>query len=303
MRFLRHLALLWIVAVPLSAFAAPDRPEITGIALVRLRVSNMDASHKFYALTLGLPQAKKGCFSPAKIANCFIVNSLQQIELIPSDPAENKNAVEAVGYHVRDANAMREYLLARGVKCSEVKKTASGDKFVEVQDPEDHRLVFLSPGSGTMSTVSLSPLSNEIIHTGWVIHDRAAEDAFYKDILGFHLYWQGGMKDDETSWVAMEVPNGSTWLEYMLNISPTADHHTLGVMNHISLGVMDIKKADAQLVKNGWKPTEEPKLGRDGKWQLNVYDPDDTRVEYMEFKPAEKPCCSDFTGPHPGPQQ
>src|SRR5271154_2405885 len=121
MRFARYLALLWIVAVPLSAFAAQERPEITGIALVRLRVSNIDASRKFYAKTLGLPPAKKGCFSPAKTASCFIVNSLQQIELIPSNPAENKNAVESVGYHVRDANALREYLLARGVKCSEVK--------------------------------------------------------------------------------------------------------------------------------------------------------------------------------------
>lgn len=303
MRFVFQLALLWIAAFPVSTVAAPERPEITGIALVRLRVTNLDASRGFYAKTLGLTQASKGCFSPAKTATCFIVNSLQQLELVPSDPADTNNGVEAIGYHVRDANAMREYLLSRGVKCSEVKRADSGDKYVEVQDPEDHRVLLLSPGTGTMSSVAISPLSNQIIHAGFVVRDRAAEDAFYKEVLGFRLYWHGGMKDDETSWVAMEVPNGTTWLEYMLNISPTADHHTFGVMNHISLGVIDIKKADAQLIKDGWKPTEEPKLGRDGKWQLNVYDPDQTRVEYMEFKPAQKPCCSDFTGPHPGPQQ
>jgi|SRR5450755_1881653 catechol 2,3-dioxygenase-like lactoylglutathione lyase family enzyme len=303
MQFVRHLALLWIVALPAGVLAAPDRPEITGIALVRLRVSNMDASRAFYAKTLGLTQATKSCFSMAISAPCFIVNSLQQIELVPSDPAENKNAVEAIGYHVRDAGSMREYLLGRGVKCSEVKKSESGEKYVEVQDPEDHRVLFLSPGNGTVSSVAISPLSNQIIHAGFVVRDRAAEDSFYKDILGFRLYWHGGMKDDETSWVAMEVPNGTTWLEYMLNISPTADHHTFGVMNHISLGVTDLKAADARLIQNGWKPTEEPKLGRDGKWQLNLYDPDDTRVEYMEYKPAAKPCCSEFTGPHPGAQK
>jgi catechol 2,3-dioxygenase-like lactoylglutathione lyase family enzyme len=305
MRFVCQLALialLWIVAVPLCTLAAPE-PEITGIALVRLRVSNLDTSRAFYSKTLGLPEVSQGCFSAASGTTCFSINSLQKLELISSDPAENKNAVEAIGYHVRDANSMREYLLSRGVKCSEVKRSASGDKYIETRDPEDHRIVFLSPGNGTISSVAISPLSNQIIHAGFVVKDRAAEDAFYKDILGFRLYWHGGMKDDETSWVAMEVPNGTTWLEYMLNISPTADHHTLGVMNHISLGVVDIKAADARLIKNGWKPTEEPKLGRDGKWQLNVYDPDDTRVEYMEFKPAGKPCCSEFTGPHPGPQQ
>jgi catechol 2,3-dioxygenase-like lactoylglutathione lyase family enzyme len=302
MRFVRHIALLWIVALPIGAIAAPERPEITGIALVRLRVSNMEASRAFYAKTLGLPEVSQGCFSPTSAATCFSINSLQKLELISSHPTESKNAVEAIGYHVRDASIMRDYLLSRGVKCSEVKRSASGDKFIEVRDPEDHRVVFLSPGNGTMSSVAISPLSNQIIHTGFVVKDRSAEDAFYQDILGFRLYWHGGMKDDETSWVAMEVPNGTTWLEYMVNISPTADHHTLGVMNHISLGVVDIKAADARLIQNGWKPTEEPKLGRDGKWQLNVYDPDDTRVEYMEFKPAQKPCCSDFTGPHPGPQ-
>jgi catechol 2,3-dioxygenase-like lactoylglutathione lyase family enzyme len=291
-----------MIALPISVFGATERPEITGIALVRLRASNMDASRAFYAKTLGLTQAAKGCFSPSESATCFIVNSAQQIELVPSDPAENKNAVEAIGYHVRDAKTMRDYLTARDVKCSEVKRSDSGEKYIEVQDPEGHRILLLSPGTGTISSVAISPLSNQIIHAGFVVHDRAAEDAFYKDILGFRLYWHGGMKDDETSWVAMEVPNGTTWLEYMLNISPTANHHTLGVMNHISLGVTDIKAADARLVKNGWKPTEEPKIGRDGKWQLNVYDPDDTRVEYMEFKPAQKPCCSEFTGPHPGPK-
>ena len=41
-------------------------------------------------------------------------------------------------------------------------------------------------------------------------------------------------------------------------------------------------------------------MGRDGKWQLNLYDPDFTRIELMEFKPIEKPCCSEFQGRHPG---
>jgi hypothetical protein len=111
------------------------------------------------------------------------------------------------------------------------------------------------------------------------------------------------MKDDQTDWVSLQVPDGTGWVEFMVNVSPNADHHTLGVMNHIALGVPDIHAAQQRLIKNGWKPTEEPKIGRDGKWQLNLYDPDDTRIEFMEFKPVQKPCCSEFTGPHPGPKQ
>jgi hypothetical protein len=40
-------------------------------------------------------------------------------------------------------------------------------------------------------------------------------------------------------------------------------------------------------------------MGKDGKWQANLYDPDGTRVELMEFQPVTDPCCSPFTAPSP----
>jgi catechol 2,3-dioxygenase-like lactoylglutathione lyase family enzyme len=163
--------------------------------------------------------------------------------------------------------------------------------------------VFIQYPSSDNSITVVNQVSTHMIHAGFVVHDRAAEDRFYKDILGFHVYWHGGMKGGEDNWVDMQVPDGTDWIEYMLNVSPNASHKTLGVMNHIALGVPDIHAAQQQLIKNGWKPTEEPKIGRDGKWQLNLYDPDETRVELMEFKPTKEPCCSPYTGPHPGPQQ
>jgi hypothetical protein len=72
-------------------------------------------------------------------------------------------------------------------------------------------------------------------------------------------------------------------------------------MNHFALGVVNVKTAENELGKAGVKMTEDPKIGRDGKWQLNLYDPDLTRVELMEFTPSRKPCCSEYTGNHPGP--
>ena len=142
-------------------------------------------------------------------------------------------------------------------------------------------------------------VDRRMIHAGFVVKDRAAEDKFYKDLLGFRVYWHGGMKDSDTDWVDMQVPEGSEWLEYMLNVPANAGHHTLGVMDHVAVGVADIHAAYKALVANGSKPKEEPKIGRDGKWQLNLYDPDDTRIEFMEFTPTEKPCCSPYTGRHP----
>jgi hypothetical protein len=40
-------------------------------------------------------------------------------------------------------------------------------------------------------------------------------------------------------------------------------------------------------------------VGRDGKVQLNLFDPDQTRIEFMEFTPTRQPCCSPFTAAHP----
>jgi hypothetical protein len=99
------------------------------------------------------------------------------------------------------------------------------------------------------------------------------------------------MKDIDTDWVAMRVPEGTDWLEYMLNVNDP-DPHRLGVMHHFSLGVPDIQAGYKLAVERGYKSSETPKIGRDGKWQYNLYDPNFTRVELMEPKPVQKPCCS-----------
>ena len=48
-------------------------------------------------------------------------------------------------------------------------------------------------------------------------------------------------------------------------------------------------------MSRGLNPQQPPKIGRDGKWQLNLYDPNLTRAELMEPKPVQKPCCSPIT--------
>jgi catechol 2,3-dioxygenase-like lactoylglutathione lyase family enzyme len=283
-----------------------ERPKITGIDNVAINVSDLKAARDFYATKLGLNENGGGC-DDQRIRGCFTVNWVtgQRVILKTSTPCPKTDCLDEVVFRTADARKLRSFLASRGVTVGPLQKYDDISLSFDTQDPEGHRVSFRQqvgfpindPGPG------IEVSYGRIIHAGFVVKDRAAEDHFYKDILGFRPYWHGGMKDDETSWVAMQVPDGTDWVEYMLNISPTADKHTLGVMNHIALGVEDIHETEKRLIANGWTPGEKPKLGRDGKWQLNVYDPDDTRVEFMEFTPKEKPCCSNFTGPHPGPKQ
>jgi catechol 2,3-dioxygenase-like lactoylglutathione lyase family enzyme len=133
-------------------------------------------------------------------------------------------------------------------------------------------------------------VSKRIIHVGVTVRDQAAADRLYRDILGFHAFWHGGMQDDRTDWVDMRVPDGTDWLEYMLNVHDVTPKR-LGVMHHLALGVPDIQEGYKTVTARGYK-ADPPKIGRDGKWQLNLYDPNGTRAELMEPKPVRTPCCS-----------
>jgi catechol 2,3-dioxygenase-like lactoylglutathione lyase family enzyme len=210
--------------------------------------------------------------------------------------------MDHIAFTTDNIAALRKYLIANGLKVPAIEGHADHSLCFTVADPEGHRVEFVERDKGEAVIPSPdSAVSRHMIHAGFLVYNRDAEDHFYRDLLGFRPYWHGGMRPGETDWVSLQVPDGTDWLEYMLNQPAHPDLRLTGVMNHISLGVADMKKAQAILESHGWKPhgDEKAQMGKDGKWQLNVFDPDQTRIELMEFKPVEKPCCSDFTGPHP----
>ena len=296
-------------ALSASLPALPARPKILQILQVRIFTTNAPDANAFYygilrTLALANTDATKcnWCERVSKGTNGPVV-----LEPIQGPPPTN--LISAVVFKTDDAERLRKLLEKNKVKIEKWTKWPSGAMFT-VFDPEGHQLVFVQAPDPSQPTLAApgayeEPLPNwpHIIHAGFVVHDRTAMDRFYKEILGFHVYWQGGMHEGETNWVDMQVPDGTDWIEYMLNVPDNASHKTLGVMNHIALGVADMRRADDELLQSGLRLpiNEAPKIGRDGKWQLNLYDPDDTRVELMEFTPVEKPCCSEYTGPHPKP--
>jgi len=288
------------LAVPtwVGAQTAPPRPMITGVAQVSIYASNMAKSRHFFGEFLGFPES-------GTAHQRYRVNARQSIVVDPL-PSGVTNYLRSVGFATPDAEAMRRYLIDKGVHVPDtVKRGAGGSRFFWVNDPEGHRMEFiqLAPKQARFVPVAAGeqPISHHILHAGFIVHDRSAENRFFRDILGFRQAWEGGMKDGKTDWVDMQVPNGSDWIEYMLHGPAPASAAVSGVLNHFSLGVKDAHQAADVLRQRGWhsSPREKAQLGRDGKWQLNLYDPDGTRVELMEFRPVETPCCSPYTLPIP----
>lgn len=300
MKNITFIILAWaFLAVPGFSQSQPaERPHILGIDHVVFYTTAPEGVRKLYSEVLGLAAA-----DPVEAGQSvrYLVGTQWVGYYTPAPVPMSNDRMDHVAFRTDNIAAMRRYLVEKGYKPSQIQGQSDHSLSFMMKDPEGHPLEFVERGKSEAAARSASAVSRHMIHVGFLVYDRPAEDHFYLEVLGFRPYWHGGMKDNETDWVAQQVPDGSDWLEYMLNQSPHPDLQLTGVMNHISLGVADIKEAQALMEAHGWKPHGEEKaqLGKDGKWQLNVYDPDLTRVELMEFKPVEKPCCSEFTAAHP----
>jgi catechol 2,3-dioxygenase-like lactoylglutathione lyase family enzyme len=276
---------------------SPQRPRILGIDHVSFYTTAPDGVKNLYGDVLGLASADP--VEPDATLRYMV--GRQWVGYSPAPDPKSTDRMDHVALTTDNIAALRKYLTAQGIKVPQIQGRSDHSLFFVVEDPEGHRIEFVERGKSEVAPPAASAVSHHMIHAGLLVYHRDAEDHFYRDILGFRPYWHGGMRDNQTDWVALQVPDGTDWVEYMLNQPEHPDLRTTGVMNHISLGVVDMKKAQAVLESHGWKEhgNEKAQLGKDGKWQLNVYDPDLIRVELMEFKPVQKPCCSDFTGPHP----
>lgn len=283
------------------AQAAPTRPKILGVAHIGLRTSDLAAARKFYTGMLGFQEPfmldKPKDEGTGLLLTYFKVNDHQYVEVFPALTDPRQDRLSHISFETDNAEQLRAYLASKGVKVPDkLAPGLDGNLSFNVTDPDGHDVEFVQYMPGSLHErnfgkfLPATRISQRIIHLGVTVQDQAAADRFYKDILGFQEIWHGGMKDTETDWVDMRVPDGTDWLEYMLNVR-NPDVRTLGVMHHFALGVPSVKQSYEIVQKRGFHG-DKPQIGRDGKWQLNLYDPDQTRVELMEPKPVEKPCCS-----------
>ncbi|HEX9201575.1 MAG TPA: VOC family protein [Acidobacteriaceae bacterium] len=291
----RAFVLACILAASIALTAQqPSRPAITGIAFARFYTTDLPAAQHFYGDTLG--------FVGHDVSSNWIypVNHAQWLEVTAATPPDSNVRMAAVAFTTRDASALQRYLASRGVAIAQPLKNGE----FAVHDPEGNLVVFVQRDSNKLvAKANPAPHASSVrmIHVGFMVQDRAKEDAFWQGILGFRPYWHGGPNDTRTDWVALQVPDGSDWLEYMLNPGPAPTLQRSGSMDHFSLGIAHMSDVVASLQQNKCEGANctKTQVGRDGKVQLNLFDPDRTRVEFMEFTPAAEPCCSPFTGKHP----
>jgi catechol 2,3-dioxygenase-like lactoylglutathione lyase family enzyme len=305
---LRSLCALSVLCVGSFANAqSPARPKITGIASVRLYSADLHASRAFYSKILGFDSATSTCLG---VSNpCYAVNGRQRIELQQIAGGAPDNLLAEIAFSTPNVVEMREYLLANKIGTSAITKDESGTLHFTFKDPENNPLAFVQQSGERFYTPAAHQASSRILHAGFIVKDIAKQNAFYRGLLGFKLYWHGYFPPEEHAksateeddWYEIQVPDGEEWIEFMLNISPRADKQERGVQNHFSLGVKNANDAAAHLRVNGATKFDGPEVGRDGKNSLDIYDPDLSRVEVMDFTPSKDRCCHAYTAEHPKP--
>jgi catechol 2,3-dioxygenase-like lactoylglutathione lyase family enzyme len=295
------------VTVTGSAQTTSARPKITGISHLAVYTSDASATDHYYAGILGAakmadPENAQGVI--------YAFSATQYIEVLPLPANAGVNRLDHIAFNTTNADGMRKYLAAKGWKVPDyVNHGTDESRWFAVEDPEGNKVEFVQP-SATPATVNApNAIGHHIIHVGMLVHDRAAEDKFYRDLLDFKPYWFGGMQEGKVDWVSQQVPNGHDWLEYMVTSGPSGtgipaniSQQSLGVLDHFSIGESSVDAAYNVLKSANrldCKHDQGPKIGRDGKGQFNMYDPDGIRSELMNFHATEKPCCSEFTAQDP----
>jgi lactoylglutathione lyase len=297
-------AALAAATVGVTAQVPASRPRITGIDHIVFRASDAAAARRFYGEVLGLIGSDSGTIAGCVPGRCadgqpqhaqvgprlkFEVGRRQAIFVEPDLPAGEDERLRLLAFSTPDLDALAAHLTAKGITVTRLLADAPA---IGVTDPDGHPLAFVqrewpsenrTPGPGASRVEP--PLSTRILHAGLTIRDEAAANRFYKDILGFGEIWRGGRAEGTTDWINMRVPDGTDYLEYMLVSSPP-DRRQRGVLHHVALLVPDIQAAwEAAGART---PAAErarlgpPNVGRNGRWQLNLYDGDGTRTELME---------------------
>ena len=271
---------------------APARPRVLGVAQVAYYVRDIQLSRKFYGGFLGYEEA----FTLAKPggglrAALFKIDDRQTVELVP-EVAPGTDRLHHIALETDDVEGMRLYLRSRGIVVPDaVTKGQVTAAYFSVKDPDGHGIEFVQyfPRSGMAGDAGrhlpAARVSRHLSHAGIMVRHLDAGLAFYRDILGGVVIRKGSGDGKRLSWVNVRVADGADWVEFMLYDQPPP-LAKIGVNHHFCLDVTDAAQA-AEILKArplppGASLSAKVSTGTDHKRKIQAFDPDCTRIEFME---------------------
>jgi catechol 2,3-dioxygenase-like lactoylglutathione lyase family enzyme len=303
-------SLLLLLALATQAISqTPTRPRITGISHVAYFVSDMPRSLAFWHDLLGfdLSYNRTAPNSTDTTVAFLKLNDHQYVELLAGPQPDPKNFMSHLCFLTDDVEQMRLYLAAQGIPVpAHSSRTRTGDLVFQIADPDGTQIEFSQPqpasveAQGAGKFLPPTRISEHVYHVGFLVGNTGRAIDFYTRILGFHETWRGTANPAQLSWINMQVPDGMDYVEFMLYRTLPA---TFGSSNHVALEVPSIAAAVTALQSRpalaAYGKPVAPHTGVNGKRQLNLFDPDGTRVELMEPTTADGKPVPSSTAPPP----
>ena len=278
----------WVLSLPMLTSIAQQvkRPPLIGIAYVELQVKDIEKTKTFYHSLLGYSIEPAGAITNNGLHAFQIrINQRQSVKIKDGLPPDRDERLSCLAFQTTDAEALRLYLQSKAVPVPAALSKEDGMLSFAVTDPDKHTLKFVQYITNAKEQAQkTAPVSRRILHAGLTIANTPAADSFYAGVLGFSEIWRGGSTDSITSWINMRVPEGTDYLEYML-VNGAVSRQQLGSLHHIALMVPNMQDAVDMLTPRSQAtsyPVAPPRVGRNNRWQLNLFDSDGTRIELME---------------------
>ena len=298
-----------LCATPLFAAAEPARPHVVGLSHVALFVQDVDKARAFYKDFLGFAEPYSLTNQDGSLHLTWIkINDRQSIELFPEKEA-GADRLNHIALETDNAEAMRQYLSAKGMTVptnTPVGKIRNANFMVKDPDGHDVEIVQYLPDGWTRREqgkyLPATRISTRMAHAGILVGELEPALKFYRDLLGGQETWRGGGNPNKLSWVNVRVADGEDYVEFMLYSElPAPDKR--GTKHHISLEVPDIEKARAvleqRLARGHYTKPLDIQTGINRRRQLNLWDPDGTRVELMEPNTVDGVPAPSSTAPPP----
>ena len=281
------LCILSLISVALA-----EEFPVTRLAGVSFKVADLEKTRQFYTGILGLEEAFDLKDASGAVKSAFFkINDDQYLEFSPG--AVDGFHMEHVSFLTSDLKQSAAILQKRGLAPGKAAKSADGNMYFAIQDPDQTELHFVHYMPGSQQTehrgkaLGARRTTEHLQHVGLAADHEAEAMTLYRDKLGMRELFRGGPNDGEIRWINLGLPAApGDIVELMILASAPAQGR-----RHIGLEVPNMQKAYKQLVSQGiperMKPNPGPK--QNPRWILNLRDPNGIRVEFMGELVAERP--------------
>jgi catechol 2,3-dioxygenase-like lactoylglutathione lyase family enzyme len=257
-------------------------PPIWGIAKMTFLVSDFQVARDYYGKFLGFSEAFSYPSDLGKVIS-FKVNDRQFLEFIADKSAKEKKRMVSVSFETENAELMRQYLSKNGVKVPDKTKIdGAGNEVFVVDDPSGNQIEFITfkPESLHKKSkgrfLSDTRISKRIHHAGIYVKTITDIDSFYAGILKFKEIVR--YPEDRN------VPPTILYLG-MDDCIENIEHYSPNDVNvsHPCFLVEDMQETIYTLKeRRAYETLTKPVIGKGKRWILNLYNSDNTRVEFTE---------------------